>query len=161
MSLDIENTGAFIPVKCFFRFFASPSEYPWLFKVIPTMESIASWTIGIPVTFEINGIVRLDLGLTSIRALSKAIKTAGTIILNGPAGVFELPDFALGTIEMINACAETSGYVVVGGGHTATMINQRGLGNRMGHVSTGGGASLKLLSGEKLEILKSWEKYEK
>ena len=56
MSLDIENTGAFIPVKCFFRFFASPSEYPWLFKVIPTMESIASCTIGIPVTFEINGI---------------------------------------------------------------------------------------------------------
>ena len=98
-----------------------------------------------------------DLGLTSIRALSKAIKTAGTIILNGPAGVFELPDFALGTIEMINACAETTGYVVVGGGHTATIINQRGLGDRMGHVSTGGGASLELLAGRKLPGVASLE----
>ena len=98
-----------------------------------------------------------DLGLTSIRALSKAIKTAGTIILNGPAGVFELPDFALGTIEMINACAETSGYVVVGGGHTATIINQRGLSDRMGHVSTGGGASLELLAGRELPGVSSLE----
>ena len=98
-----------------------------------------------------------DLGLTSIRALSKAIKTAGTIILNGPAGVFELPDFALGTVEMISACAETSGYVVVGGGHTATLISQRGLVNSMGHVSTGGGASLELLAGRTLPGLASLE----
>ena len=98
-----------------------------------------------------------DLGLTSIRALSKAISIAGTIILNGPAGVFELPDYALGTVEMISACAETSGYVVVGGGHTATLISQRGLVNSMGHVSTGGGASLELLAGRTLPGLASLE----
>lgn len=99
-----------------------------------------------------------DLGITSIRALSKAIKTAGTIILNGPAGVFELPDFALGTVEMLNACAETDGYAVIGGGHTATLVNQRGLMDRMGHVSTGGGACLELLAGRVLPGVDSLEK---
>jgi len=98
-----------------------------------------------------------DLGITSIRALSKAIKSAGTIVLNGPAGVFEMPDFALGTIEMLNACAETDGYVVVGGGHTATLVGQRGLTDKMGHVSTGGGACLELLSGKTLPAIASLE----
>lgn len=99
-----------------------------------------------------------DLGITSIRALSKAIKTAGTVILNGPAGVFELPDFALGTVEMLNACAETEGYAVMGGGHTATLVSQRGLMSRMGHVSTGGGACLELLAGRVLPGVDSLEK---
>ena len=70
------------------------------------------------------------MGITSVRALSRAIKNAGTIILNGPAGVFERTDFALGTIEMLNACAEGEGYAVMGGGHTATLVSQRGLATR-------------------------------
>ena len=70
--------------------------------------------------------------------LSSAIKQAGMIILNGPAGVFELTDFALMPIEMLNACAESDGYVVVGGGHTATLIMNRNLDDKMGHLSTGG-----------------------
>ena len=98
-----------------------------------------------------------DLGITSIRSLSKAIKSAGTIILNGPAGVFEMSDFALGTVEMLNACAESEGYAVMGGGHTATLVNQRGLADKMGHVSTGGGASLELLAGRTLPGLASLE----
>jgi len=98
-----------------------------------------------------------DLGITSIQSLSKAIKSAGTIILNGPAGVFELSDFALGTIEMLNACAESEGYAVMGGGHTATLVSQRGLADKMGHVSTGGGASLELLAGRTLPGLASLE----
>ncbi len=98
-----------------------------------------------------------DLGITSIRSLSKAIKSAGTIILNGPAGVFEMSDFALGTVEMLNACAESEGYAVMGGGHTATLVNQRGLADKMGHVSTGGGASLELLAGRILPGLASLE----
>ena len=102
-----------------------------------------------------------DLGLTSIRALSKAIKTAGTIILNGPAGVFENPDFALGTIEMLNACAETEGYAVMGGGHTATLVTQNDLTDKMGHVSTGGGACLELLAGRVLPGIESLEKSSK
>ena len=98
-----------------------------------------------------------DLGITSIRSLSKAIKSAGTIILNGPAGVFEMSDFALGTIEMLNACAESEGYTVIGGGHTATLVSQRGLTDKMGHVSTGGGACLELLAGRTLPGLESLE----
>ena len=91
-----------------------------------------------------------DMGITSVRALSRAIKSAGTIILNGPAGVFERTDFALGTVEMLNACAEGEGYAVMGGGHTATLVSQRGLADKMGHVSTGGGACLDLLAGRTL-----------
>ena len=98
-----------------------------------------------------------DLGITSIRSLSRAIKSAGTIILNGPAGVFEMPDFALGTVEMLNACSESEGYTVMGGGHTATLVNQRGLIDKMGHVSTGGGSCLDLLAGRTLPGLASLE----
>lgn len=98
-----------------------------------------------------------DMGITSIQSLSKAIKSAGTIILNGPAGVFEMSDFALGTVEMLNACAESNGYTVMGGGHTATLVSQRGLVSKMGHVSTGGGACLDLLAGRTLPGLASLE----
>lgn len=96
-----------------------------------------------------------DMGITSIQSLSRAIKSAGTIILNGPAGVFEMPDFAFGTIEMLNACAESNGYAVMGGGHTATLVSQRGIADKMGHVSTGGGACLDLLAGRTLPGLAS------
>ena len=98
-----------------------------------------------------------DMGITSIQSLYKAIKSAGTIILNGPAGVFEMSDFALGTVEMLNACAESNGYTVMGGGHTATLVSQRGLVSKMGHVSTGGGACLDLLAGRTLPGLASLE----
>ena len=98
-----------------------------------------------------------DMGINSIMALSQAIKSAGTIILNGPAGVFEVEDFALGTIEMLNACAEANGYVVVGGGHTATLIMNRGLASKMGHLSTGGGACLDYMAGRILPGIASLE----
>lgn len=98
-----------------------------------------------------------DIGITSIQSLSKGIKSAGTIILNGPSGVFEMSDFALGTIEVLNACAEGNGYSVMGGGHTATLVSQRGLSDKMGHVSTGGGACLDLLAGRILPGVASLE----
>ncbi|MDP6234442.1 MAG: phosphoglycerate kinase [Candidatus Poseidoniaceae archaeon] len=98
-----------------------------------------------------------DLGIQSIRNLSAAIKNAGTIHLNGPAGVFERPDFAFGTIEMLNACAESKAYVVVGGGHTATLIVKHGLRNKMGHLSTGGGACLDYIAGKILPAVASLE----
>ena len=98
-----------------------------------------------------------DMGITSVRSLSRAIKSAGTIILNGPAGVFEQTDFALGTVEMLNACAESEGYAVMGGGHTATLVSQRGLADKVGHVSTGGGACLDLLAGRVLPGVASLE----
>ena len=98
-----------------------------------------------------------DLGISSILHLSAAIKQAGTIILNGQAGVFENTDFALGTVEMLNACAESPGYAVMGGGHTATLVSKRGLANRMGHVSTGGGACLDYIAGRPLPGVVSLE----
>ena len=98
-----------------------------------------------------------DLGLKSTVRLSAAIKSAGTIILNGPAGVFEMPDFALGTVEMLNACAESNGFAVMGGGHTATLVMQRGLEEKMGHVSTGGGACLDFMAGKVLPAILSLE----
>ena len=98
-----------------------------------------------------------DIGITSVFHLSAAIRNAGTIILNGPSGVFENPDFALGTIEMLNACAESDGYAVMGGGHTATLVAQRGLADKMGHVSTGGGACLDYIAGRPLPAVVSLE----
>jgi phosphoglycerate kinase len=99
----------------------------------------------------------IDLGIQSTMAISAAIKNAGTVILNGPAGIFELPDFSLGTIEILNACAETDGYAVMGGGHTATLVMKYGLASKMGHVSTGGGASLDYIAGRTLPGIASLE----
>ena len=99
-----------------------------------------------------------DLGIESILYLSAAIKRAGTIVLNGPAGVFEITDFAFGTVEMLNACAESPGYAVMGGGHTATLVAKRGIAHKMGHVSTGGGACLDYIAGRPLRGVVSLEK---
>ena len=99
----------------------------------------------------------IDLGIQSTMAISAAIKNAGTVILNGPAGIFEVPDFSLGTIEILNACAETDGYAVMGGGHTATLVMKYGLAGKMGHVSTGGGASLDYIAGRTLPGIASLE----
>ena len=98
-----------------------------------------------------------DLGVQSTVTVSSEIKNAGTIILNGPAGVFELDGFKFGTMEIINACAESNAFVVVGGGHTATLINNLGLSKKIGHVSTGGGACLEFLAGNKLSGVESLE----
>lgn len=96
-----------------------------------------------------------DLGVQSTLNLSAAIRSAGTIILNGPAGVFEMDDFAFGTIEMLNACAESSAYVVIGGGHTATLVGKRGIASKMGHLSTGGGACLDFMAGRSMPAIAS------
>lgn len=99
----------------------------------------------------------IDLGIQSTIAISAAIKNAGTVILNGPAGVFEVSDFSLGTIEILNACAESDAYTVMGGGHTATLVMKYGLANKMGHVSTGGGSSLNYIAGRTLPGIASLE----
>jgi len=98
-----------------------------------------------------------DLGIQSVVNISSEIKNAGTVILNGPAGVFELKGFKFGTMEIINACAESNAFVVVGGGHTATLIKNLGLSKKIDHVSTGGGACLEFLAGNKLSGIESLE----
>ena len=91
----------------------------------------------------------LDIGLETIVKFSKEIRNAGTVIMNGPAGVFEREPFTLGTVELIDAAIK-SGFSVISGGHSAAVVEQLGVGSRIDHISTGGGACIDFLAGEKL-----------
>ena len=98
----------------------------------------------------------LDLGMEAIGSLVQEIKSAGTIVFNGPAGVFEEPDFATGTYELVRA-ASTVEFSVVGGGHTAVVIEKLGLSSDFTHISTGGGACIEFLTGKKLPAVEALE----
>ena len=90
-----------------------------------------------------------DIGLETIVSFSKEIKAAQTVIMNGPAGVFEKDAFTLGTVELIEAATQSQ-FSVIGGGHIAAAVEQLGMESRIDHVSTGGGACIDFLAGEKL-----------
>jgi len=96
-----------------------------------------------------SGLPILDIGLETIVAFSEEIKAAGTVIMNGPAGMFEKDVFALGTVELMQAATQ-SGFSVIGGGHSAAVVQQLGMDSQLDHVSTGGGACIDFLAGEKL-----------
>src|SRR2546428_13736581 len=89
-----------------------------------------------------------DIGLDTIARYVEQIRRAKTIFFNGPAGVFELEPFSVGTRELLTAIAEADGFSIVGGGHTVAAVEQFGLQDRIDHVSTGGGAPHQFLSGE-------------
>ncbi len=91
----------------------------------------------------------LDCGLESIGPITDLIRESGTVVLNGPAGVFEDPLFAIGTNEILRAAA-CAKFSVVGGGHTAVVIESMGIAQKFSHISTGGGASLEFLEGKEL-----------
>jgi len=90
-----------------------------------------------------------DIGIETMVKFSREISSAKTVVMNGPAGVFENEPFALGTYELIKAGAK-SGFSVIGGGHIAATAEQMGISNKFSHVSTGGGACIDFLAGEKL-----------
>jgi len=89
----------------------------------------------------------LDIGPATVTAFSKALAGAGTVVWNGPMGVFEFPKFAGGTVRLAQAVAGCGAVSIIGGGDSVAAINQAGLESSITHISTGGGASLEMLEG--------------
>ena len=91
-----------------------------------------------------------DIGPKTRELYADAVKTAKTVVWNGPMGVFENPTLAAGTIAVAKALADTDATTIIGGGDSAAAVNQLGFGDKMSHISTGGGASLEFLEGKEL-----------
>lgn len=92
----------------------------------------------------------LDISPGAVEAFREVLKDARTIVWNGPMGVFEMPNFAKGTYQIAEILAESGATTVIGGGDSVAAVKKAGLGERMSHISTGGGASLELLEGKEL-----------
>ena len=92
----------------------------------------------------------MDIGPKTAELYADAVKSAKTVVWNGPMGVFENPVLAKGTIAVAKALAETDATTIIGGGDSAAAVNQLGFGDKMSHISTGGGASLEFLEGKEL-----------
>ena len=92
----------------------------------------------------------LDIGTKTAELYADAVKSAKTVVWNGPMGVFENPTLAKGTIAVAKALAETDATTIIGGGDSAAAVNQLGFADKMSHISTGGGASLEFLEGKEL-----------
>ena len=92
----------------------------------------------------------MDIGPKTRELYAEAVKTAKTVVWNGPMGVFEMPNFAAGTVAVAKALADIDGITIIGGGDSAAAVNQLGFGDKMSHISTGGGASLEFLEGKEL-----------
>jgi len=92
----------------------------------------------------------LDIGPETVKLYCDAVKDAGTVIWNGPMGVFEFPAFAVGTEAVAEALSQTSAITIIGGGDSAAAVQQLGYADKMTHISTGGGASLEFMEGKEL-----------
>ena len=117
--------------------FPNPIDGPVEVKVVPVDE--------IPADME-----GLDIGTKTAEMYAEAVKTAKTVVWNGPMGVFENPTLAKGTIAVAKALAETEATTIIGGGDSAAAMNQLGFADQVSHISTGGGASLEFLEGKEL-----------
>lgn len=106
-------------------------------KVVPSSEIPDGWS-------------GMDIGPKTIEMFSDEIKNAKTVIWNGPMGVFEFPEFAVGTKEVARALASSGAVSIIGGGDSAAAIEQLGFADKVTHISTGGGASLEFLEGIEL-----------
>ena len=117
--------------------FPDPIDAPIDVKVVPA-DSIPADMEG------------LDIGTETAKLYADAVKSAKTVVWNGPMGVFENPTLAAGTIAVAKALAETDATTIIGGGDSAAAVHQLGVGDKMTHISTGGGASLEFLEGKEL-----------
>ena len=106
-------------------------------KVVPQNEIPDGW-------------MGLDIGPETAKMYAEAVKSAKTVVWNGPMGCFEMPKFADGTKAVAEALANTDAVTIIGGGDSAAAVNQLGYGDKMTHISTGGGASLEFLEGKEL-----------
>lgn len=97
-----------------------------------------------------DGYMGVDIGPKTIELYKQEIEVAGTVVWNGPVGVFEIDEFAAGTKEIANAMANSNCISIIGGGDSAAAVEKFGLEDKMSHVSTGGGASLEFMEGKKL-----------
>ena len=119
--------------------FPDPIDAPIDVKVVPA-DSIPADMEG------------LDIGTETAKLYADAVKSAKTVVWNGPMGVFENPTLAAGTIAVAKALAETDATTIIGGGDSAAAVNQLGFGDKMTHISTGGGASLEFLEGKSFRV---------
>ncbi|PKG31448.1 phosphoglycerate kinase, partial [Methanoregula sp.] len=102
----------------------------------------------------------LDAGMDALATLKGVIRKAGTVVFNGPAGVFEEADYATGTYELLKAASQVD-LSVAGGGHTAAVIEKLGIEKDFTHISTGGGACIEFLTGKKLPAVEALEQSKK
>ena len=96
-----------------------------------------------------------DVGLSTLRTLRPIIMGASCVLWNGPASYFEKQNFAFGTIEVLNMCVETTAMTIIGGGHTSALVEARGVVGKVTHNSTGGGATLTMLSDGEMPVIRS------
>jgi phosphoglycerate kinase len=123
-------------------------ELPVDHVVAAGLEATDSRVVAIDQTPE--DLMGLDIGPETVRRYGATLAKARTIVWNGPMGVFENPKFAQGTFAIAKAVAESKAFSIVGGGDSAAAVAQSGMESKITHISTGGGASLEFLSGQKL-----------
>lgn len=119
-------------------------------KAFPDPIDASVETKIVPITAIPADMEGCDIGPESMKLFAEAVKSSKTVVWNGPMGVFENPTLAAGTLAVAKAMAESSATTVIGGGDSAAAVQQMGLGDKMTHISTGGGASLEYLEGKEL-----------
>ncbi len=143
MALEIEQKAKDAGVE-----FILPTDH----QVVDSYDPLNSRKT-IPITFTNTGLVGLDIGIETVEIFKAALKGAKTIVWNGPMGMFEEKPFDEGTVAIAKAVAEATdegAISIVGGGDSVSAVNQAGLDDKISHISTGGGATLEFLAGDKL-----------
>ncbi|MEC8548661.1 MAG: phosphoglycerate kinase [Candidatus Thermoplasmatota archaeon] len=99
-----------------------------------------------------------DVGISTLMRLRSIVMGASCVLWNGPVSYFEKQNFAFGTIEVLNMCIETDAMTIIGGGHTSALVEARGVSERVTHNSSGGGATLTMLSGGRMPVIEALER---